>query len=144
MDSDLGHGPCLSIEEYEKKIHALYKQLPPEPSREQDERARRHELELTIDHRLGIDFPPERREALWAIQQRIERRRLLLLGRYFLKRIIPGSIAKGAQRLAGVVVEEYSRVLSRKELEHFFGEHETRQPALPIEPQRIKGHFNSC
>ena len=144
MDSDLGYGPCISIEEYEKKTHDLYNQLPPEPSREQDEQVRRHELELTIDHRLGINFPHERREALWAVQQQVERKRLWLIGRYLLKCILPSSIAKGAQQLADGVVKEYSKVLSRKELEHFFGESETQHPALPIEPQRLKGHFNSC
>lgn len=144
MDNDLGFGPCLSIEEYEKKIHDLYSQLPPDPSREQDKSVRRQELELTIDHRLGRDFPHERREALWIIQQQVERKRLLLLGRHLLRRILPSSISKGAQRLAGGVVKEYSKVLSRRELERFFGEDEARHPALPIEPERLKGHLNSC
>lgn len=144
MDNDLGFGPCLSIEEYEKKVHDLYSQLPPEPSREQDKSVRRQELELTIDHRLGRNFPHERREALWTIQQQVERKRLLLLVRHLLKRIFPGSIATGAQRLANGVVKEYAKVLNRRELESFFGEDEARRPALPIEPERFKGHFNSC
>ena len=134
MDCDLGYGPCLSIEEYEKKIFELYNQLPPEPSRKQDDLVRRQELELTIDHRLGRNFPHKRREALWAIQQQVERKRLLLLARYLLKRIFPGSLATGAQRLAGGVVKEYAKVLNQGELESFFGEDEARRPALPIEP----------
>ena len=144
MDSDLGYGPCLSIEEYEKKIFELYNQLPPEPSREQDDLVRRQELELTIDHRLGRNFPHESREALWAIQQQVERKRLLLLARYLLKCIFPSSIATGAQRLANGVVKEYAKVLSQRELESFFGEGEARHPALPIEPERVKRRFNSC
>ncbi|MCY3749767.1 MAG: hypothetical protein OXG54_00030 [Gammaproteobacteria bacterium] len=144
MDNDLGFGPCLSIEEYEKKIHDLYSQLPPEPSREEDKSVRRQELELTIDHRLGRNFPQERREALWTIQQQVERKRLLLLGRYLLKRIFPSSISKGAQRLANGVVKEYSKVLNQREIESFFGEDEARRPTLPIEPERVKRHFISC
>ena len=70
MPEKINHGPRLTDEEYEKKMIELHRDLPPMPSEEQDRQVRRMALDLAIDHRLGRDFPPERRELLWAIQQR--------------------------------------------------------------------------
>ena len=135
MSEELGHGPRLSDEEHDRRIVQLYAGRPAAPSRQEQEWLRRQELELAIDHRLGTEFPRERRDALWAIQQRVERRRGRLLLRHLVRRVLPGSLARGAQGLAGFLVDEYAKVLNRKELESFFGEAEARAPALPVDPQ---------
>src|SRR5215470_11283353 len=70
MQRESEYGPRLTDEEYEKRIISLYRDLPPLPSPDQDREVRRQELNLAIDHRLGRDFPEERRSALWTAQQR--------------------------------------------------------------------------
>ena len=138
MDKDFDHGPRLTDEEYDQGIISLHRDLPPVPTKEQEQRGRRQELELAIDHRLGRDFPRDRREALWAIQQRVDRKRRRLIFRYFLKRFFTKSLARSAQGLAGYLVDEYAKVLSKSELESFFGAEEARHPALPIDPEQLK------
>jgi len=134
MNDNLGHGPRLTDEEYDSRIVKLHADLPPAPTREQDRQVRRQELELAIDHRLGRDFPLDRREALWAIQERVEKKRLRLIFKHLLRRLFPRSLARGVQHLAGYLVDEYAKVLSEPELESFFGTEEARRPTLPIDP----------
>jgi hypothetical protein len=138
MNDDLGHGPRLTDEEYDSGIVKLHGDLPPVPTRAQDRHVRRQALELAIDHRLGRDFPLDRREALWAIQQRVEKKRLRLIFKHLLRRFFPRRLARGAQGLAGYLVDEYAKVLSKSELESFFGAEEARRPALPIDPNRLR------
>ncbi len=132
------HGPRLSDQEYDRRIIGLHSDLPAVPTREQDRRVRRHELELAIEHRLGRDFPLHRREALWAIQQRVERKRLRLIFWHLLKKCFPKSLARRAQGLAGYLVDEYAKELSESELDSFFGAEEVQRPALPIDLHQLK------
>ena len=122
------HGPCLTGEEYDKGIVELHGDLPPMPTKEQQKRVRRQELELAIDHRLGRDFPLHRREALWAIQRRVERKRGRLIFKHLLRRFFARSLARDAQGLAGYLVDEYAKELSKSELESFFGAESLLRP----------------
>ncbi len=122
MNGKLDHGPRLADEEYERRVVALYDGLPPFPTRKQDAHVRRQELDLAIDYRLGTAFPRHRREALWAIQQRVERRRAWLMARHLVKWLLPGGVTRGADRLAGYLVDEYAKELTPAELESFFGD----------------------
>lgn len=126
------YGPRLTGEEYDRRIVALHSGLPPVPSREQDRRIRRAALDLAVDHRLGRDFPRDRRDALWAVQERLERKRIKLMGAYLLKRLFGKSMARQARGLAGYVVDQYATVLNSSELEAFFGAEEVRNPGLPL------------
>jgi hypothetical protein len=138
MAEELKYGRRLSDDEYEGKVIELHRGLPPMPTKEKDEEVRRAELNLAIDHRLGCDFPPERREALWTIQQRVEKRRLRLAFKYFLRRFLPKKIARDAQGLAGYMVDEYAKVLSEAELQSFFGLRKGERPVLPIDTDQLK------
>jgi hypothetical protein len=139
MPEAMNHGPRLTDEEYEKRIIELYRGLPPIPSEEQDRQVRRMALNLAIDHRLGRDFPQDRRELLWAIQQRVEKRRLWLALKYPFRRFFAKSLARSAQGLAGYLVDEYAEVLTQAELKSFFGLEGARRPALPIDMDQLKG-----
>ncbi|MCU0603518.1 MAG: hypothetical protein MUC33_12740 [Desulfobacterales bacterium] len=139
MPEALNHGPRLTDEEYEKRIIELHRGLPPMPTEEQDRQVRRMALDLSIDHRLGRDFPQERRELLWAIQQRVEKRRLWLALKYPFRRLFAKSLARGAQGLAGYLVDEYAGVLTQAEIKSFFGLEEGQRPALPIDMDQLKG-----
>lgn len=138
MNKAINHGPRLSDEEYDRLIVELHGNLPANPTKAQDRQTRRQELDLAIDHRLGRNFPHSRREALWAIQERIERKRIKLIFKYILKRVFSKSLAREAQGLAGYLVDEYAKVLNNIELENFFGTEEARRPALPIDLDRLK------
>lgn len=127
------YGPRLSNEEYDRRILSLYRSLPPLPSHDQDTEVRRQELNLAIDHRLGRGFPEERRSALWAVQQRIEKKRLWLGMKYLLRGLIARFFARDAQSLAGYAAEEYAKVLSPGELNLFLDLKEGEPPALPVD-----------
>ena len=135
---ELNYGPRISDEEYDRSIVALYSELPSVPSREQRRVVRRRELDLAIDHRLGCDFPRSRRDALWAVQQKVERRRIRLMFKYLLRRIFAKSLLRDAQGLAGYLVEAYATVLNETELECFFGAEEVRNPRLPVDAGYLK------
>lgn len=135
MTADLGYGPRLTDEEYDRAIVALQERLPPMPSREEDRAARRAQLDLAIDHRLGRRFPQAKRDALWQVLQRVERRRLRLIGRYLVARVFPfgpRERARAGRGLAGALVEQFSQVLSDRELESFF-ELAGSPPSLPVD-----------
>jgi hypothetical protein len=138
MNEDLGQGPRLTDEEYQKKIIETITKLPPAPTRKQQRQLRRQELELAIDHRLGRDFPHAKREALWIIQQRVEKKRLRLIFKYLLRKVFARSLEREAQGLAGYLVDEYALVLNQAELESFFGVAEVRSPTLPINMDQLK------
>jgi hypothetical protein len=129
------YGPTLSTEEHERRLVALHSALPPVPTRAQRTATRRAELELAIDRRLGVGFPQDRREALWAVAERVERRRLGLVLLYLLRRLVPGLLPRGARSLARFLVRDYGKVLTPDELVAFFGEDEVRNPDLPAGPR---------
>lgn len=130
---DLGHGPRLSEREYERRIVELYSGLPPSPGKQLQEHIRRCELDLNIDCRLGRDFPHERREALWDIQQRIEKNRFRLILPWLFHSISYKWLHQDANKLARHLVEEYSKVLTKEELEAYFGSAESKNPILPLD-----------
>lgn len=133
MTNEIGHGPRLSDREYEKRIVEIHNKLPPFPSKQSEESVRRCELDLAIDHRIGVNFPKDRREALWKIQQQVEKKRPRLVLYWLLHIISYRWLYKHANKLADYLVEEYSRVLTKDELQAFFRLGENEQPTLPID-----------
>ena len=91
-----------------------------------------------IDYRLGIDFPAARREALWAVQEWVERKRLRLALKYFLRKMITRWFVRDVRKLTGFLVDEYAKVLSKDELERFFDLQEGQKPSLPIDGGQLK------
>ena len=133
QENDLGHGPRLSDREYERRIVELYSGLPRSPRKEVEVEVRRRELDLAIDHRLGQDFPKERREALWDIQRRVEKKRLRLVLYWFTHFITYRWLHRRANKVAGYLVDEYAKVLTKDELRAFFDLGENERPTLPID-----------
>lgn len=130
---ELGHGPRLGDREYERRVVRLHEGLPPVPSREQDREVRRAELDLAIDHRLGRDFPADRRLALWRVAEEADRRRLRLIGRHLVGRLFGRRRnPAAANALAAAMVERFGEVLDERELASFFGE-ERHAPTLPVD-----------
>lgn len=137
QDSRPNYGARLSDEEYDRAIIALHSNLPAVPSLKTRRDVRRCELDLAIDHRLGREFPRSKRDALWSIQQSVEKRRLWLALKYLLRRTLSRKLVKDAQALAGYLVEAYATVLTQEELEQFFGAEEAWHPALPVDRDQI-------
>ena len=129
----IDHGARLTGEEFDRRIVALHSGLPPVPDKKLQREIRRRELDLAIDHRLGCDFPDDRRQALWEIQERIENKRGRLLIGYLFRKTFGSSLSKMAKGLAGYVVDEYAKVLDPIELEQFFGKEEVKNPGLPVD-----------
>ena len=133
----MDYGTNLSGEEYDKRVVALHENLPHALSREMEKQLRREELEAMIDYRLGRNFPKEKRDLLWKVQERIEKKRTLLMLKYLFRHFFKKSFVQSAQNLAGYLVDEYATVLSKEELEMFFGKNEAADPALPIDMNKL-------
>lgn len=115
------HFDRLTLSEYEKRLVALYSDLPRRPTREQERQASRAELDLVIDYRLGVDFPRDRREAIWRIQNRIRRRGIVFLARHLLSRLLHGIIGGRSFDMTRFIEAEYAQVLDERELRRFLG-----------------------
>ncbi len=114
----LPYGPLISDDEYEQRVVALQTSAVGH-GKDRDRDLRQAELNLAIDHRLGRDFPADRRRILWEAHERSERRRRRLVLRSLLgKRSIEGA----ANSLARDLVRAYAQVLTRTELKAFFGD----------------------
>lgn len=109
MDPELG--PRLTQAEYEHRIVALHTSRSAMPSKVQDIATRRAELDLLIDYKLGTHLPPQRRDALWQEQVRLDRNfpwRLIIS--FVLNPTSPSS------RMAKSQVRAFANVLSPQEL----------------------------
>lgn len=120
MASIPDHGRRLSPEEYDLAVTSLYdRDVNGGQGGADDLWLRRAELNLTIDYRLGVDFPQDRREAMWRIQQEIEERRIRLLARSVVAYFFPWRRAARVNRLVEVMKCKYARVLTPAELRAF-------------------------
>ncbi len=108
------------------------------PTKTQERAARRQELNLAIDHRLGVDFPSDRRDALWAIQEQVEKKRTRLVFKYLLRRIFSGWLIRDVQNLTDFMIDEYAKVLTSEELENYFNFRDGQRPSLPIDKEQLK------
>lgn len=142
MVKDLGYGECISGKEYDRRIAELHRHASPMPSKEEDREIRRKELNLAIDHRLGIKFPQNRRDQLWEVMEHVERKRLWLGLKYvFKKMLMRKAVSKGlvykANGLAGIMVDEFAKILNTQELYRFFQLKPGEHPSLPVDSDEI-------
>ena len=125
-------GTRISGAEYDKKISRLYEDMPQNPTRAQEQTVRELELNLMIDYKLGTGFPQQRRKALLAVHERIEKKRMSLFFNYLLKKVFGKPMNEAAKGLSGFVIQQYASVLSAQELDCFFGTEQVKQPSLPL------------
>jgi hypothetical protein len=138
MSKSLDYGSRLTQQEYQRKIAELYLNSSSVSAEDRKQAIRRRELDLTIDHRLGCDFPKERRDALWAIQEQVEKRRFRLAFKYLFRRFFVKRVERDAQGLAHFLVEEYAKVLTPEELQQYFNLRPGEPPVLPIDVDQLK------
>lgn len=119
--SSLPYGRRISDEEYDRRVVALHTSAAVHRN-DRGKELRRAELNLALDHRLGQDFPAERRRLLWQAQERIDRHRRRLAVHSLLGMVRTRSIEGAATGLARDLVRAYAQVLTRAELDAFFGD----------------------
>jgi hypothetical protein len=108
------YGPKIDSTAYHDQMHDLYfggEGRPPVATRDLP----RQELDLTIDHKLGRDFPVHLREALWQANRRIRRRQLLVLFLALVRKAL-GASEPVENALYRMVIRQYGRILSLAEL----------------------------
>ncbi|MDH0647548.1 hypothetical protein N5D48_16400 [Pseudomonas sp. GD03858] len=120
MDHLPRHGRKLSQREYEHAVVELHAAHAEDGASLADPSLRRRELDLTIDHRLGVDFPQPRRERLWQIQQRVEHKRLRLLARSLVAHMLPILTRRRANAIASFVEQAFAQELDAQEMADYF------------------------
>ena len=117
----LPYGPRISDAEYDRRVVALHASAAAN-GKNRDRELRHAELNIALDHRLGQDFPADRRRMLWEAHERAERSRRRLPVRFLLGLMRTRSIEGAANSLARDLVSAYAEVLSPAELQAFFGD----------------------
>lgn len=110
------YGRRLSRQEYDLRAISLHEAQAPIPARADREKLRRAELDLAVDHTLGVGFPQDQREVLWRTQQKLDRSNLV--------RLIIGLLANPlapSRYLVKAQVREFSKVLDRRSVCAFLG-----------------------
>lgn len=120
-------GPKLSHEEYTKRIIELYSNSGTGAI----QAIKRKEFDLKIDYRLGKQFPAYRRDELWEVQKSLQKKSISLFLKLSLKKAMFRDKTLKEKALAELVTNEYSKILSKSELESFLGE-EAKDPYLPV------------
>ena len=141
-DRSQKYGRLLSPEEYDRQISRVHDralaEVGPSASRaELDRRVRRLEVDLAIDRRLGVDFPPEKRAELLEIRERVDKQRRRLVFRMIGRAISRRNFADEMQGLVKSMVHELSSGLTEDELSRFLGIRDASEAALPLDPDQI-------
>jgi hypothetical protein len=111
------HGRKLTQKEFEYSITKLFEGHEEINS----DLIERKELELTIDYRLGINFPKERRDKLWLVHKKIENKRKYILANSLITNLLTHIIGDyKVSKLIRYMLKEYSQVLSTDEMNDFF------------------------
>ena len=74
MTDDRDYGPRLDQPAYQRAVVELHERGARLPAAERAEALRAGELELTIDHRLGRDYPAPQRARLQALHRELQQR----------------------------------------------------------------------
>lgn len=112
------YGRRLELDEYERRLVALYAAAPAKPSKEHRRHRARTELDLRVDYLLGTEFPVLRRDALWRAHERIRRNWGELFAHYLVN-AIRARLNVGRPTQAGFIPRELARVLDDEDVAAF-------------------------
>ena len=141
MTTMSNYGPCLTSEEYQRAVVALYRRAAegrmPAALGDIEQAIKDAEFNLQIDYKLGRNFPAERRQALLAAKHRAEKGRLSLV-RGFVRKLLRKRQFAGAMQLwLERLTEEFAKVLSPDELNALMELKPGEKPVLPIEADKL-------
>lgn len=135
------YGPCLTSDEYQQAVAALYRRAAEDQGAaargDVEQSIKDREFNLTIDYKLGRNFPQERRQALLEAKRMADKQRLRLVGRFIRKSIRDREFASGMQVWLEQLAEAFSQVLSPEELDAFMELKPGERPVFPIEVDKL-------
>jgi hypothetical protein len=102
-------------------------------------RADEEEFNLTVDYRLGRQFPFEKRKTMFRVHRKLCKMRDEALAALASGTLSPEAYALQLQVLIQDMAREYSRILSPTEIEAFLDVKPGETPVLPINPAHIGG-----
>lgn len=123
----LSFGPCISQQTYLQRVASLHENLGPKITRQQSQQLRRQEFESLVDYRLGVQFPPEKRERLFQALEKTYRFGIfsffILYLAHLLKLSPQNHLVEGqVQRKFKGVSRAVAQVLSPEELHAFLSD----------------------
>ena len=140
---NLSYGPCLSEEEYISKLaelRILSSSLAAsgESPESIDKRTATIELNLTIDIKLGVNFPEEKRKPMRRVHRAIQSRRGELASRLGAGDLTNEDFANEMQGLTQWMAVEFGKILNDDELCALLDIEPGTAPVLPIDPKKIR------
>lgn len=116
----------MNEKEYMERISGLYEKIRAESAANEEEailfeRYHDAEFDLTVEYRLGQDFPAERREALRAIHQQVQNQTEELRKKYASGDLREREFLDLMQASTTDMAEKYATVLTQEEMTAFFG-----------------------
>ncbi|MDH3892696.1 MAG: hypothetical protein OEV49_16665 [candidate division Zixibacteria bacterium] len=135
---DMRYGQRLTEDEYDRKLSEIHQELASDASRVRPEDFAAREFDLLVDHKLGVDFPEEKRVSLREASMRIHEHQLRLTKRFRDGEFSPQEFAVEIGRaIPAMMAKEYSEILSPDELEQLLGIVDGQAPEMPIDPTMI-------
>lgn len=136
------HNKRMNEKEYMERISRLYENIRAESTANEDEetlfkRYRDAEFDLTVEYRLGPDFPAERREALRAIYQQVHIQTEELRKKYMSGDLQKQEFVSRMQALTAEMVEKFAGVLTQEEMTAYFG-HGEGAYNIPFSPDEVE------
>ncbi|MHC1743642.1 MAG: hypothetical protein AB9873_11505 [Syntrophobacteraceae bacterium] len=132
------HGRRMSEQEYAERLSGLLERVkagsaPGESDAVLFERYRDAEFDLTVEYRLGPDFPDARREPLRVILKRVREQTEGLKQEYLAGRLTGQEFAERMQAATDSMAEACGSVLTPEEMRDYFGQEEgaLKLPFLP-------------
>mgnify|MGYP000132337155 FL=1 len=116
----MNHGRRLTSGEFDRLIVALHNHMPENPDDDDLKALARREFEAVINHRLGEQFPMERREILWEIQKEYQRGIVNSMALLLSPRLLETRLAA----LAKVLISSNRACLTKEEFEALFSDDE--------------------
>ena len=121
LGNPMDHGRKLTADEYRQALIQLYTRFRGPDGRLDvlGEDLRMAELNLAIDFRFGIDFPVERRQQLWQVQEKLEKRRRVGMMSIAFSMVSAIGRRLRSGMLTKFLFKEYAAVLSPDEMKLF-------------------------
>lgn len=95
------------------------------------------EFEITVDHKLGVDFSAEKRQKMREIFCHFNKSKNSLLKEYKRGFVSGGLFAQRMQVRLDDLIAAYSKVLSAEELKAFLDVEPNVKASLPLNPNQL-------
>jgi len=119
------YGRKIPAGEYEQRLVKLYQdaalRMPSHADQRIADELKLAEFHLVIEHRLGQDFPQDKRQALWAAKQRVESTGVALEDprRRIVTHVDP--TLHGSHSMLEGLRDEFEKILSSEDLRQLMG-----------------------